>query len=187
MKEIKFKDTIQFGIWKFLDHANGTVQPHFACVQPVLAGALLGDGHQNIQSIGDCGVGVVIGCEGATPQITLGVMTNGGLYEVYVNEQLIENSTGLFEGRSDYDSIATILARDHQIQLTGLTSDLIESTDVYKNDIEIGRFKNLGSEYVRIGIRILDANSITNQYPPLNPTFPGFSENYPVSFCLAPA
>ena len=130
---------------------------------------------------------VVLGCEGATSQITLGMMTNGGMYEVYVNEQLIENSTGLFEGRSDYDSIATILARDHNIQLTGLTADLSVSTDPYKNDIEIGRFKNLGSDYVKIGIKIMDANPITSQYPPLNPTFPGFSENYPVSFCLAPA
>lgn len=126
---------------------------------------------------------VVLGCEGATFQITLGIMTNGGTYEVYVNDQPIE-SVALFEGRSDYDSIATILARDHNIQLTGLTADLSVSTDPYKNDIEIGRFNNLGSDYVKIGIKIMDANPITNQYPPLNPTLSLLGD---VSFCLAPA
>ncbi|WP_353164113.1 hypothetical protein [Acinetobacter guillouiae] len=67
MKELKFKDTIQFGVWKFLVNVDGAIKPHFACAQPIPIGVRIGEDHQTITEVGVCGVNPPnISCVGAT-------------------------------------------------------------------------------------------------------------------------
>jgi len=56
MKDINFSDTVQFGIWKYLDEVNGVVVPQYSCAQPITNGVRLGNGNDTIAGVGDCGV-----------------------------------------------------------------------------------------------------------------------------------
>lgn len=70
MKDINFSDTIQFGIWKYLDEVNGVVVPQYSCAQPITNGVRLGNGNDTIAGVGECGVTPpLISCEGAVTSI----------------------------------------------------------------------------------------------------------------------
>ncbi len=123
---------------------------------------------------------VVLGCEGAISQITLGPITGFSYQRIYVND--IELESNSFFGEGIVANHQKILKEDYNVDVIGLDANQNITTDL--NDIEIVRFKNNSADYVRLRIEHVDADIIRDQYPPLNPTLSLLGD---VSFCLAPA
>jgi len=72
VKDLKFGDTIQFGVWKFLETVNGVIKPQFACAQPISIGVRIGENHHTITEVGICGVNLPsISCAGATGTVLM--------------------------------------------------------------------------------------------------------------------
>ena len=129
-----------------------------------------------------------IGCEGSITSCTLGTLTNGGYYKIFVNDVEILESNRLFREEDWARSLSTILKNDFNVVLIPLTLDLNVSTDPYFNDVENGRFENRNNSYVKIRIVTIDASAVDQQFAPLNGSFqviPG-EEREETSFCLAP-
>lgn len=290
MKELKFGDTIQFGVWKFLETVNGVIKPQFACAQPISIGVRIGENHHTITEVGVCDVklpgiscvdatnliaineaiimdqsnaimlkstqffidGVYqkdpdeflanvsgpapttpppegyawnnslrlvnkkdkairvelfvdppnqnfykpifsenptlddsiegryafclsakphtqpIGCEGSITTCTIGTLTYGGYYKIYVNDVEITESNRLFKEEEWARSLSKILKDDFNVVLVPLTLDLKVSNDPYFNDVENGRFENRNNSYVKIRIVTIDASAIDKQFEPLN-------------------
>lgn len=308
MKDLKFGDTIQFGVWKFLETVNGVIKPQFACAQPISIGVRIGENHHTITEVGICGVnppGIscvgasnsidihdcilinqvgaiypdkeqwivdgkyyenppnflnieqiappitlppvgyewstsirmknnsdsnvriqriftpsnqniikssflgnttvdesvlgrqafclspnsdLLGCEGSIPTCTIGTLTSGGYYKIFVNDVEITESNRLFKEEEWARSLSKILKDDFNVVLVPLTLDLKISNDPYFNDVENGRFENRNNSYVKIRIVTIDASAIDKQFEPLNGSFqvtPRPDEG--ASFCLKKA
>lgn len=128
-----------------------------------------------------------IGCEGSIPSCTLGTLTSGGLYKIYVNDVEITESRRLFLSEEGSRSLSTILKDDFNVVFVPLTIDLDIATDPFFNDVENGRFENKNSSYIKLRIVTIDASAINQQFEPLNGSMqltPRPEEG--ASFCLSP-
>lgn len=128
-----------------------------------------------------------IGCEGSITSCTLGTLTSGGLYKIYVNDVEITESRRLFLSEEGSRSLSTILKDDFNVVFVPLTIDLDIATDPFFNDVENGRFENKNSSYIKLRIVTIDASAINQQFEPLNGSMqltPRPEEG--TSFCLSP-
>ena len=128
-----------------------------------------------------------IGCEGSIPSCTLGTLTSGGLYKIYVNDVEITESRRLFLSEEGSRSLSTILKDDFNVVFVPLTIDLDIATDPFFNDVENGRFENRNPSYIKLRIVTIDASAINQQFEPLNGSMqltPRPEEG--ASFCLSP-
>lgn len=128
-----------------------------------------------------------IGCEGSIPSCTLGTLTSGGLYKIYVNDVEITESRRLFLSEEGSRSLSTILKDDFNVVFVPLTIDLDIATDPFFNDVENGRFENINPSYIKLRIVTIDASAINQQFEPLNGSMqltPRPEEG--ASFCLSP-
>ena len=131
---------------------------------------------------------IPIGCEGAADYIIVGPLTDGGYYEVTVNDQPVYSSSRMFR---DGGFMAAL--NELGIILTPLDGDNVElqpsegTTDRYY-DAERGKFVNTSSEYKRISIKATDATYVTNNWTPdANQSFTFDNDSATAHFCLAPA
>ncbi len=93
MKDINFSDTVQFGIWKYLDEVNGVVVPQYSCAQPITNGVRLGNGNDTIAGVGECGVTPpLISCDGATSSMSFSAIA--GVWSIYVDDFETSVATG---------------------------------------------------------------------------------------------
>ncbi len=132
MKDIIFRDTVQFGIWKYLDEVDGVVIPQYGCAQPITNGVRLGDGNSTIESVGECGVTPpLISCDGATMSMSFSQIA--GVWSIYVDDLETSVATGnigaalsqvltVYDGKlvGDYDGVMYIQSTDtsnHRIKL----------------------------------------------------------------------
>ena len=122
----------------------------------------------------------VLGCEGAIDSCTIGRISGGGLHRIFVNDVEIDESPSFF-GEGEGRNLQQILKEDFNVDVIGLDENQNITTD--RNYIEIARFKNNSADYVQLRIGYIDADFVTDQYPPLNPTLSFLGD---VSFCLAP-
>lgn len=127
-----------------------------------------------------------VGCEGAIPTCTMGALSYGGYYKIYVNDVEITESHRLLK-EDGSRSLSTILKDDFNVVFVPLTFNLNESTDPYFNDVENGRFENRNPSYIKLRIVTIDASAINQQFEPLNGSMqltPRPEEG--ASFCLSP-
>ena len=104
-------------------------------------------------------------CTYATPTIIIGSLNDGGMYEFYINDQLIEQTHSAFR-RDLVGSLKTIL-ESYNVNLIPLYEDFVEvslEADRYQG-AELGKFVNNSNQIIRIKILTLDANSIDRVYP----------------------
>ena len=128
-----------------------------------------------------------LGCEGSITSCTMGILTYGGYYKIFVNDFEILESNRLFKEEVWARSLSRILKDDFNVVLLPLKRDLSISTDPFFNDVENGRFENRNNSYVKIRIVTIDASPIDQQFAPLNGSFqltPRPEEG--ASFCLSP-
>ncbi|OTG65833.1 packaged DNA stabilization protein [Acinetobacter silvestris] len=128
-----------------------------------------------------------VGCEGSISTCTIGTLTNGGYYKIFVNDVEILESNRLFRGGDWARSLSKILKDEFNVVLLPLRLDLSVSTDPFFNDVENGRFENRNNSYVKIRIVTIDASAINQQFEPLNGSMqltPRPEEG--ASFCLSP-
>jgi len=127
-----------------------------------------------------------VGCDGAIPTCTMGALSYGGYYKIYVNDVEITESHRLLK-EDGSRSLSTILKDDFNVVFVPLTFNLNESTDPYFNDVENGRFENRNPSYIKLRIVTIDASAINQQFEPLNGSMqltPRPEEG--ASFCLSP-
>lgn len=119
------------------------------------------------------------GCVGAISRVTIGPVSTGSYYSMWVNDEF-------FEGDIKLNAIQTLLSENFSVSVTLLTGDLEPVSDSgYAN---IARFENLSDQYVKIKIQMVDASIIENSYEDENPTLEFWNESYDyfVQFCLSP-
>ncbi|MDV4263317.1 hypothetical protein ACG9XY_12380 [Acinetobacter seifertii] len=125
---------------------------------------------------------IPIGCEGATSSLKARYMTDGGVYEIYVNgEKYPKNS--LFRS----GEFINYLSSNFNVELKPLDSNgnVVIPSGIYYNNVEIGEFINHSSDYVQIQISTIDASSIS-QILNNNPSAEWNESTQSLSFCLAP-
>jgi hypothetical protein len=128
-----------------------------------------------------------VGCEGSITSCTMGTLTSGGYYKIYVNDVEIIESTRLFIEEEWARSLSKILKDDFNVVLVPLKLDLSLSTDPYFNDVENGRFENQNNQYIKLRIVTIDASAINQQFEPMNGSFQLTPRpNEGASFCLSP-
>jgi len=129
VKELKFKDTIQFGVWKFLVNVDDVIKPHFACAQPIPIGVRIGEDHQTITEVGVCSVNPPdISCVGASEKMNFGSF--GGYWNMELNGVFYPSSTDLLQNYitnhfsdkiyADYDGFmyfGNLSPNNHRIRL----------------------------------------------------------------------
>lgn len=121
-------------------------------------------------------------CDGSTYTFTVGYITDGGYYEVYVNDVRLNNVrayklNGNFKSELD----------EYGVNLIPLDSDLnvVEQIGNYVPGAEIGRFINNSPNLIRIKILPIDASPIETVYPDTgNNSWNLISGG--IEFCLAP-
>ncbi|MDH0030327.1 MULTISPECIES: hypothetical protein [unclassified Acinetobacter] len=107
MKDLFFKDNIQFGIWKFLDDVDGDILPQFACAQPIFDGVRVSDGWDIIEDVGVCEINIApIGCAGALSYLPI----SGQDTELSILVLVDDNVVGRVDGGLLIEEINTILA-----------------------------------------------------------------------------
>jgi|GEM_PF-4429471 len=127
----------------------------------------------------------ILGCEGAVDHITVGTITDGGIINVYLNDQWL-NAENVFFFRNGG---ASDLLRQAGIQVTPLTSTGLPATDSGEGhyyDAERARLVNTTTDYKRIRIELLDANSVDDNFTPENGSFEFNPETNITTFCLSP-
>ena len=144
------------------------------------------DGHNGLQ-IETEGSGIPIGCEGAADYIIVGPLTDGGFYDVTVNDQVVPSSGRMFRDGGFLSAL-----EEYGIKLTPLDVSNVEqspsegTTDRYY-DAERGSFVNTTDEYKRISIKATDATFVTNNWSPdANQSFYYDEPTQTAHFCLAP-
>jgi hypothetical protein len=131
---------------------------------------------------------VPIGCAGATAKMGAQILSDGGTYFLYVNDDQFSN-TKIFRG----DDFKNYLWNVHGVVLTALDANWqpVQNVDGYYNGAEGARFENTSNQYVRIRIEIVDASDPSTFESPVNPSAAFVpqdgSHNAYLSFCLAPA
>lgn len=107
MKDLFFKDNIQFGIWKFLDEVDGDILPQFACAQPIFDGVRVSDGKGIIGDVGVCEINIApIGCAGALSYLKV----LGQDIELSILILVDDNVVGRVDGGLQVEEINAILA-----------------------------------------------------------------------------
>ncbi|MFV0410056.1 MAG: hypothetical protein ACK5LJ_10295, partial [Paracoccus sp. (in: a-proteobacteria)] len=183
MRDVKFKDNIQFGIWKFLVKTEDSVSPQFACAQPVDFGVRIGNEHTLIGDVGFCG-GTTISCDGALPFINL--IDQGFTVDVLVkvNGQFEARYTQLESGDAVLSNFETWFNDTFSsYSLSALAYYLAESSDKHlsiNNMSDVDVRLEMVSYYYQMGAIEQDAQS---ESPDFNPTF-NKDENT-ISFCLS--
>ncbi|MCH7331339.1 hypothetical protein [Acinetobacter modestus] len=184
MKDINFSDTVQFGIWKYLDEVNGVVVPQYSCAQPITNGVRLGNGNDTIAGVGECGVTPpLISCDGATNTIVFADNPDFTAWlsidSITINGVEYVKPEGLPSGDLVPESI-TPSGDQIRISIGG----------VHPNRTLV--FENVGTRSARISIKVLSGI----EYSPniieqglsstnTNPTAIFDSDNYVINFCLS--
>lgn len=127
----------------------------------------------------------ILGCEGAVDHITVGTITDGGIINVYLNDQWL-NTENIFFFRNGG---ASDLLRQAGIQVTPLTSTGLPATDSGEGryyDAERARLVNTTPDYKKIRIELIDASSVDQNFTPENGSFEYNPQTNVTTFCLAP-
>ncbi|WP_448761894.1 hypothetical protein [Acinetobacter tandoii] len=124
-----------------------------------------------------------VGCEGATSEIIVGRISDGGIIEIFVNGQ------GLGLSHPYGDGVVNILL-SMGIEMIPLDANgnvlTIESLAI--NDLaERAHFINHTNQYKQIQIVLGDASQVKNNYTPENQSFNYDLVTQITTFCLAPA
>jgi hypothetical protein len=134
---------------------------------------------------GEPPIEIPLGCEGSVDHITVGVITDGGLIEVYLNDVLLEVETNFFFRIGG----AAEKLRMHGIDVTALTAQGLPALDHGGGryyEAEQAAFSNTTSNYQKIRIKTIDANAVDQNHTPENESFDSESEPNTTTFCLAP-
>jgi len=125
---------------------------------------------------------IPIGCEGATSSLKARYMTDGGIYEIYVNGAKYPKNSLFRSGE-----FINYLSSNFNVELKPLDSngDVVIPNGTYYNNVEVGEFINHSSDYVQIQINTIDASSIS-QILNNNPSAEWNESTQSLSFCLAP-
>jgi len=167
MKDINFRDTVQFGIWKYLDEVNGVVVPQYSCAQPITNGVRLGNGNDTIADVGECGVTPPsISCDGATTTILIPDFI--GQYFFTLNSLALTTASA--------EEFKTIIDEDPELNLLFTVSTADGSLQI----------TNISSEYQRFGLLPFEPSNPSMGAPQLNPTA-DIDEFGQLTFCLSPA
>jgi hypothetical protein len=131
---------------------------------------------------------IPIGCANATSRMGAQILSDGGTYFLYVNDDQFSN-TRIFRG----DDFKNYLMNVHGVVLTAVDAawQPVANVNGYYNGAQGARFENTSDKYVRIRIEIVDASEPSTFEIPANPSASYIAQNdngYPyLSFCLAPA
>ncbi|MFA2969782.1 hypothetical protein KWE21_04080 [Acinetobacter pittii] len=131
---------------------------------------------------GTVGGSIPIGCEGSTSSLKAGYMTDGGVYEIYVNGEKYPKN-GLFRS----GEFINYLSSNFNVELKPLDNNgnVVAPDGAYYNNVEVGEFINHSSDYVQIQIKTIDASAINNILND-NPSAEWDESTQSLSFCLAP-
>ncbi|MDH2636852.1 hypothetical protein QDS01_18235 [Acinetobacter nosocomialis] len=131
---------------------------------------------------------IPIGCADATDRMGAQLLTDGGTYQIYVNDVLFQ-SPKIFRN----DVFKNYLMSNYGVVLTPVTETWQPALNEngYYNNAQGARFENTSDNYVRIKIEIIDASTPNMFETPVNPSAiysgPIGPDNAYLAFCLAPA
>ncbi|WP_109441891.1 hypothetical protein [Acinetobacter haemolyticus] len=130
---------------------------------------------------------IPIGCEGAVSYIEIGTITDGGIIDVYLNDEIVPVDSNFFFRVGG----ASEKLRQVGINSIALNEDGTPATD-YGNgdyyDVYRARLINLTDDYQKIRIEALDANPVDINFTPENESFFYVDSDFEsfATFCLAP-
>ena len=124
-----------------------------------------------------------IGCEGATSEIIVGRISDGGIIEIFVNGQGLGLSHPYREGAA-----SALLGMGIEMIPLDANGNVLTIESLVINDLaERAHFINHTNQYKQIQIVLGDASQVKNNYTPANQSFNYDSATQITTFCLAPA
>ncbi|ENX33938.1 hypothetical protein F889_02602 [Acinetobacter colistiniresistens] len=130
-------------------------------------------------------VGIPIGCEGSVDYITVGLIKDGSMVDVYLNDELLPVNTKFFLRNGG----GAIVLGQYGIQVEALDSQglpAIMSDGRYTN-AALARFINMTPSFQKLRFDLLDAPAIDQNNTIENESFFFDSSTRNTSFCLSPS
>lgn len=126
-----------------------------------------------------------IGCEGSVDYITVGLINDGSMLDVYLNDKLLPVNTKFFLRNGG----GAIVLGQHGIHVEALDSQGLPAlmSDGRYTNAALARFINMTSSFQKLRFDLLDASAIDQNNTIENESFFFDSSTRNTSFCLSPS
>ncbi|WGH24476.1 hypothetical protein EAb13_CDS0058 [Acinetobacter phage EAb13] len=125
-----------------------------------------------------------VGCAGSINTFKAAYMTDGGMYQMFVNDEEFTGSHWLYRNNLFKEYLAQRGVDFNAYDENGNPVQM-DSNGRY-DAARIGEFVNTSNQYVKIRIAVIDAGSISEFKAPINPAAMWNNESYELTVCLAP-